>query len=340
VLVDPVTGRTMPRDEQWFDPMVIPCGYNSMAECPRWTRCLREWSDNDPAWEVLLQRWFGYCLMPHRRYAKWMLLHGKVRSGKGTISSVLRHMMGNDVSVDSSLAELATEFGLDGLQHARVLHISEVSELDNHDGERATHVLKRILGRDPITINAKFERLVRNVMVKAAPMVQANEIPKLPNKARGLSSKMLVLPFDVSFEGREQFDLIDELTGELPGIAAWAARGAGLLEKEKHPPDKFPQPERSQDAVRMYHLVNNPFDYFLEARFSRNPDGFVHTRVLRSEWKHWLQSNNVKMQVPDNMLSVRVCQGSSWDLHRGRQPGTGARVIFGLSLKKDADDEA
>ena len=107
----------------------------------------------------------------------------------------------------TSLDDLAGDFGLDGLEHSRVLCISEVSELEGKSGERATRVLKNVLGEDPLTINAKFKRQMRNVLIGAAPMMQANEIPLLPNKGRGLSSKMLVLPFEI-FQVMHQILLI------------------------------------------------------------------------------------------------------------------------------------
>lgn len=338
VLVNVRTGNTMVRDSKWFDPMVIPCNYDPKAKCARWELCCDEWSDGDPEWITLLQRWIGYCLLNHRKYAKWMLLHGKIRSGKGTIARIIRLMVGPDCFLNSSLDDLAESHGLAGLEHARVLSISDVGELYNKDAERATRVLKNILGRDPITINPKHLALIRNVIVNAAPMMQSNEIPKLPNKARGLSSKMLVLPFDVSFEGKEQFDLDEVLEQELPGIAAWAVTGAMELEKETDPRLKFEMPPRSIEEVRLYHLTNNPFDFFLEARFQRNAKGKVAYRLVKREWHDWVKKNRVKMHVPENQLPYRLVQESSWDIRRGTRTSAD-RFLEGLSLLKESDDE-
>ena len=328
----------VPRGPEWFDPCVMDVDLDSDAECPRWMRCLEEWSGGDAAWKELLQRWMGYSLMSHRRYAKWMLFHGKVRAGKGTIGTVMRWLLGGTGFVGTSLDELAGSFGLDGLEFSRVLCVSEVSELDGREGEVAVRVLKNVLGRDPISINAKYRRQVRNVVVNAAPWVQANEIPQLPNKGRGLSTKMLVLPFERSFEGKEQHDLMDVLKGELAGIAAWALRGAMKLEAAEDG-DKFPPTGSGVRVVRDYHLTNNPFDYFLEARFVRNKQGFVANELVRREWKDWCRVNNVKMHVADNQLVRRLTSESSWDLCKIRKGGEGTRGIGGLSLKMDKDDE-
>lgn len=326
------------RGSEWFDPCVVDVDLDREALCPRWMKCLEEWSGGDEVWKELLQRWMGYSMMSHRRYAKWMLFHGKIRAGKGTISTVMRWLVGGTGFVGTSLDEIASSFGLDGLEFARVLCVSEVSALDTRDGEVAVRVLKNVLGRDPISINAKYKRQMRNIVVNAAPWVQANEIPQLPNKGRGLSGKMLVLPFNRSFEGAEQHNLMDVLKGELAGIAYWALQGAIKLEGAADN-EKFTPTESGKAVVKDYHLTNNPFDYFLEARFVRNKEGSVSNALVRREFKDWCRSNNVNLHVADNRLTMKLVTDSSWDLVRTRQGSEGLRMLTGLSLKKDHDDE-
>jgi hypothetical protein len=92
-------------------------------------------------------------------------------------------------------------------------------------------------------------------------------------------------------------------------------------------------------VVRDYHLTNNPFDYFLEARFVKNRDGAVANEIVRREWKDWCRANNVKLHVADNQLVSKLATESSWDLAKIRKGAEGSRVLSGLSLKKDQDDE-
>ena len=339
VLVDAKTMQVTERDERWFDPVTIPCEWNPDAECPKWMKCINEWSEGDPVWCNLLQRWMGYCLMPHRKHAKWLLMYGKVRAGKGTIGKILEKMIGTDCFMGTSLDDIAGDFGLDGLEHSRVLCVSEVSELDNRMGEKATRVLKNIVGQDPISVNIKFKRQMRNIVVDAAPMVQANEIPQLPNKGRGLSSKMLVLPFEVTFEGKENHNLIDELEAEIPGIAAWAVGGANKVETAPSPKDRFPAPRKAEDAVKLYHLQNNPFDHFLEERFLKNPQGFVATEMVWGQWVDWLERNGVKgVHVPRNQIALQIESQSSWNVYRHRPSADSKRGLKGLSLRRSYED--
>jgi putative DNA primase/helicase len=327
------------RTHEWFDPVVVPCSYNPDAECPRWMQALAEWSQGDEHWISLLQRWFGYCLESHRSFAKWMLLQGVSRSGKGTIVTILSKLVGRQAFKNTSLGELASEFGLDGIGHAQVLAVREAGhDLDNRQGERVTSVLKMILGSDPLTINAKYQRQQRDVLVRAAPMMESNQIPKLPNTAKGLSVKMLVLPFRVSFANKEDVTLIDKLEDELPGIAAWAVQGAVALEAEEDVAAKWPVPTHAENVVREFHISNNPFDAFLEARYMERAEGFADTKTLKKQWHHWLRSNKVRTHVSDNFLAMRLVEQSSWKLERCRN-NRGLRGIRGMSLRKEFVDE-
>jgi putative DNA primase/helicase len=269
-----------------------------------------------------------------------MLMYGKIRGGKGTISSVIRKLVGRDAFMGASLEDLAGGFGMDGLERTKVLSINEVSELDGKSGERVCRVVKNIVGRDPMTVDAKYMRQQRNVIVNAAVIMQSNEIPVLPNKGRGLSGKMLVLPFEVSFEGKEDLDLEGELDRELAGIAAWAVAGAHRLENSRAS-ERWPVPKAAERAVHMYHLQNNPFDAFLEARFVRRKDGFVSNGMVRAQWDAWTKANKIRMHVANNMLPMKIAQGSSWDLRQVRLAESQGheRGIAGMSLRKEYDDE-
>jgi putative DNA primase/helicase len=333
------TDELLPRMASWFDPITVPVTLVEAAEPVRWMQALDEWSKGDPVWIDLLKRWFGYALMPHNDYARWLLMYGKVRSGKGTIARVLRALLGTDGYVGTSLYNLAERFGLEGLHLARIICVHEVSQLDNREGERCVGTLKTILGQDPVDIDRKNQSIIRNITFPAKVMMQSNEIPRLPNKGQGLSSKMLVLPFDVTFAGREDHTLASHLIDhELPGIARWALEGARELEASD-PSGRFPVPDRSRDAVALYHITNSPFDAFLKARFLQDEQGFVSLSLIWNEWLHWRKINHIKGNtVPRNNLGWRIEQESSWHVNRYRHHA-GARGLRGLSLRRIPDED-
>lgn len=331
---------TLPRTQSWFDMLTLPVDFNPNATCPVWLHAIDQWSEGDEDWKELLQRWMGYCLMPHRDYARWLLMYGKVRAGKGCIVRIIRDLIGRTAFCGTDLDTLAGNHGLEGLENARVLCITEVSEMDRKDGERAARVLKQILGQDPMTINPKFKRIIRNVTINAAPMISSNEIPKLPNKGRGLSSKMSILRFNRSFEGKQDFELERKFRTELQGIAMWAITGALALETESDPMHKFPIPHQSAETLRRYHLQNNPFDAFLESCFIRSEDGFVTHEMIYKKWESWLRMNKLDIRVSRIHLSSRIESESSWNVIRDRIGREGPRGFKGIGMRDAVDPEA
>jgi putative DNA primase/helicase len=320
------------RSDSWFDPHVLPVNWDDGVEPPHtWLRCLEEWSGGDSRWISLLQRIFGYCLLPHREYSKWFLFYGKIRGGKGTIMSVLKALM-REGYMGTCLEDIAGQFGLWGIEQSRVMAINEVSEISGREGEAACRVLKSIVGRDPISINRKFEAPLRNIVVDAIPIMQANEIPKLPNKGQGLSSKMVVLPFTISFLGREDYGLLAKLLKELPSIARWAAQGAMDLEQEEDPTQKFVMPESAQMTVEDYTTINNPFDEFLDDLFERDETSFIGTKAVYENWKKWSKSFKVG-QFSQAQFIHKLMQDSTWNLTKHRLSGGGVRGLRGLRFK-------
>lgn len=329
--------KTIPRDESWFDVYTVPCDWDPEALCPRWSRCLEEWFGGDEASKELAARVFGYGMLSTRKYGRAPLLIGKIRGGKGVFVRRWKKMLGAGFH-GTSMSHLVTGFGLNGTQHARVVSVGEVHGLERNSGEVFSSIWKNWVGGDEITVNMKYAQPVTGVM-RALPVMSSNEMPMLPNKGAGMSGKLLILPFDNSFLGREQFDLEEELDGETAGIARWAMMGAVRLEFEESGARKWPVSERADEVLRTYRLMNNPMDGFLEARFERAAEGFAASRVVHGQWRSWLRETGMRLSVPLNQLLLRIEQESTWGVYRYREAGGGERGLKGLAVRRESDDE-
>lgn len=336
-VVDVETGISVDRDATWFDNGVMGVNWEPGAECPRWMKCLDEWGGGDPEWGKLLQRMMGYCVMPYREFHRGFLWVGKTRSGKSTILKVLQRLMGKSACLNLSMSDMAEVFGLDGLQHARVLAVPEVEQLGGRgDGGRVARLWKNVVGQDPVTINAKYQRQVRNVVCAAVPVMVSNKMPKIPDDGSGVSDKLVILPFKVSYLGREQFDLLEELEGEMDGIAQWVFQGAQELMMGRGEPEKlWPVIEGAAERVQEFRLQNHPFDQFLEDYFVREEKGFVTHTYLVDRWERWVKESGYSGQwVNPQMLSVMIANESGWQLERTRRGKEGDRGLKGLGVKR------
>lgn len=330
--------RTYPRPPSWVDPQIFkfPWG-DGKAECPTWEKCLQQWSNGDPTWIALLERYMGYCLMGTRKYARALLQYGKIRSGKGTATRILRHLQRHPNFISIPIESIINDFGLDGLEVARTLVIPELHQLDKRSAESLSSLIKTILGEDVRPVNIKHERRMNDLILRSAIIIQANELPNLPDRGTGVSSKLLPLCYQNSFLGKEDMGLEDRLLQELPGIARRLAKAAWELERTQEPSEKLPLTEDARAAINDYRSAVNPLDSFLETYFTKDPKGakgnFIASEVIRSLFATWRKVNKIKLDIPDNYLNQRLEQDTSWDIKRYRKPNGGSRGMRGLFLK-------
>jgi len=331
-LVDVGGDRVLDVGPGWFDPVSLNAKYVPGAKCPLWEKSLAEWSGGDPEWVDLLQRLFGYAILPTRKFQKWFLFYGVPRSGKGTVLHTLRALMGGNVVMSKGLSDLVGAFGLDGLESARVLIVNEVHHLDKGEGSKASSIVKQLVGQDPISVNIKYVRPLRNIESRALPILQSNEIPTLEDKAGGLSSKMVLVPFSNSFLDHENEDLAAQLKGEMTGIAQWALHGAW---KVLHRPgtQRFPMLRAAQDAVDDYIMAVNSFNRFLGDYFEEDGTAWVAFDVVWQRWMWWTRDEVVSPGVTRYTLTRKLLEGTNWKITRARRAHGAVRGFSGMKLR-------
>ena len=85
--------------------------------------------------------------------------------------------------------------------------------------------LKAISGGSEQTIDRKGLAALPSVALKVRFTIAVNELPRLSDASAAMRSRLLVLPYFNSYEGREDFDLVDRLLAEIPGITNWSLEG-------------------------------------------------------------------------------------------------------------------
>jgi P4 family phage/plasmid primase-like protien len=333
-LINVQTGREERVGPGWFDPVSLNAQYDTDATCPLWLNSLQEWSGGGEEWVSLLQLLFGYAILPIRDYQKWFLLYGVPRSGKGTVLHTMRALIGSNAVLTKGLTDLVGPFGLDGLESARVLVVNEVHQLDRGEGSKASAIVKQLVGQDPLNINIKYVRPLRNVESRALPILQSNEIPTLEDRAGGLSSKMVLVPFSVSFLDRENTQLVHQLRGEMDGIAQWALEGARrVVTAPVVGVPRFPMLRVAQDAVDDYLLAVNPFNRFLETYFTQEAQAWVSFDMVWSKWRQWARTETTSPGVTMYTLTRKLLEGSNWRLTRNRRRRGTVRGFLGMRLR-------
>lgn len=219
---------TVERDEAWFSPTVVPALWDPCAQCPEFDRVMKEWGQGEEGWEEASDRMYGYAMVGHRGYAKWVSEYGRVRSGKGTRGRLLRRVLGKEWVGGTLMDELVGRFGLEVIRECKVLIVDECRGIDEGRGGRMATILKAAVGMSEMQVDVKGMKAVRCVLPHLVIAV-GNDPLVLPNRNMGLSSKMVPLRFGGSWLGREDWDLDEKLWRERGGVALRWCKGAVRL---------------------------------------------------------------------------------------------------------------
>jgi P4 family phage/plasmid primase-like protien len=272
---------------RWFSDNCLGHEFDPGASCPEWMKFLEQVFEGNAERVQALGQWFGCCLTGDTRLQKFAVLVGPSRSGKGTILRVLGALLGAENVANTSLTSLGSRFGLAPLVGKLAAVIG-----DGHLGRQADAVavlerLKSITGGDRQNVDRKGAPELTNVEIKARFTVAVNELPRLPDASAALLTRMLVIPFAVSFAGREDHHLGDRLLGEIPGVTNWALAGLADLRRE----ERLLQPRAGRAILDDFTRLSSPVKAFLEECCRVDPSLWTRSDALRGAWVKWCEAN-------------------------------------------------
>lgn len=254
-LLDLSTGNLLPHTSDWCNTFCLPFAYKPDAACITWEKFLHEVFEGDKTRIALLQEFFGYCLTQDTSLQKLLCLVGKPRSGKGTIQRILVALVGKDSATGFSLDRLVSEFGASALVGKTVAIIGEVELQGVAQRSRIVETLKDIVGEGEVSINVKFDPQCRSQRLPTRFVIATNTVPRLMDSSGAMAARLLFLPFQLSFLGREDTDLEQKLLNELPGIANWALEGLKRLRANN---GKFSVGESSRSLSSQFTAETSP----------------------------------------------------------------------------------
>lgn len=320
------------RDERWLDPLSVKVNLKGAEKSVEWDERCKEWGEGEEAWQDLLERWMGYTLLGTRGYQRAMLQIGRSGSGKGTVTRVWGRLCGGQNLVGATWDDFAGGFGMDGLESAKLLVVTEGGEDTGKMVKgRGGTVLKVLVGEDPITVNKKYGAKLTGVRSPAAVMIQANGTPNLADGGGGISGKMLVLPYRVGRRGTEDVSVEEKLVGQGAGVVrAWVEGAIRLVGAQG---GRWPVVDGAKGEVDELRGSGGMLDSWMEDCFVRASDGFVSGDEVRRVRKLWERRTGCKLEYGDKGLLTGVARDAKWDVREGRLGSGGPRGLRGLRLK-------
>lgn len=279
----------LPHSKNWFSTTRLDFDFDENAQCHTWQKFLFDVFNGDLASIEVLQKWFGYLLVPDNRLQKILFVIGPPRSGKGTVIHVMKSLFGESAVATPTLAELAKDFSLEPLIQKTVAIIPDARLSDRVDQTLITERLLSISGGDPQNVQRKYKETLSAANVKARFTLFSNLLPKLTDHSMAFISRCVFLHMPNSYLGKEDYSLGDRLQAELPGILNWAIYGRHLLNRDL----RLNQPAGGEKLRTEMKSLMSPIFTFLEECCEVDHEGCVDISELFSNWETWCQENQI-----------------------------------------------
>lgn len=270
------------------------CGaaYDPQATAPEWLAFLRS-SLPDPRVQAFLQRVVGMALIGDVREDVLVFAAGVTRAGKGIFADVVSAALDEyAVTVDNELLVTDRRGGKKSageeseLMRLRGARWAVMSELDRSQRLNEGR-MKALTSHDRISA-----KLMRQDKAEFAPthtfFVLTNGLPRASATDEAVWARIRVVPWNVSFLGREDFALRDRLGLGLEGVLAWAVDGL----RDYRDRGRLDAPEEVLEASRAYRNDNDPLARFLDERCSLTPGGRIKRSDFHAAYNDWARDAN------------------------------------------------
>lgn len=213
-VLDLGSGKLMEHSSDYGFLYVLPYAYDPAARCPEFDAMMKRVTCNDSELEQLLLEFVGYIICDRTYWLhKALILVGEGSNGKSTFLDVVKALVGRANFSAIGIKEME-DHGKRAMLEGKLVNISdEMPNMRMSD----TDTFKKMMGGD-ITIKSIYEKPT-TIRCTTKLMFAANEIPSTYDNSHGLFRRLVIVPFDARFDGKNtDHGLRDKLLKELPGI--------------------------------------------------------------------------------------------------------------------------
>ena len=282
-----------------FDPdayitIYKPYLFDPLADCPRWLKFLDE-IELDADTQKRLQEWFGYCLVPHTKIQKSLMIIGDGSNGKSVFLSILRKIIGEGNVSSLELYEIFDRF--------------KTVQIENKLANIATDI-------DPhVVLASAFKKIVSGELQVAErkhvdahefkPFVKlifsTNSFAPTRDHTEGFYRRFDVVRFNHKFEGNSVDPYLTEtLENELSGILNWSLQGLERLEEQHWKLSYSSAMSNEHDSFREQ---TNPLQAFINECCNINDEFMCTTSIFLAKYREWLEENGHKPQTTNRITS-------------------------------------
>ncbi|HRZ07834.1 MAG TPA: phage/plasmid primase, P4 family [Candidatus Competibacteraceae bacterium] len=311
--VDLRTGQLRPHDPADRITFIAPITYDPAATCPMWLLFLSQVFAGDDALVAFIQRAVGWSLTGVVKERALFFLYGDTgKNGKTTLVEAIMKLVGNcgessygygrKVGADTFMKSKNPEDNqrkAATLAGPRFVCTSEVDE----EHRLNEQLIKDITGGDTIEGRRLYQEAF-TFKPQFKPWMYGNHKPEIRGTDDAIWSRVRLVPFEVSFKGRENLNLPDQLEAELPGILNWAIRGC--LDWQRH---GLQPPAKVQAATQAYREEMDVFGPFIAECCIIHRNAEVLSSQLWAAYRDWCAANGVKEESQTKLGKYMTYKG-------------------------------
>lgn len=298
------------------------------SEGSEWERFVLEVSGGEVELAEYLRRLAGYCATGDTSEHALFFLYGLGANGKSVFIRTLMAALGEYARAGAPNLLLANKNGNDrhptevaSLWKRRLVSVQEVEE------GRAWNesLVKQLTGSDVLStrrMNEDFWDLEATHKL----LVTGNSKPVVRESSDGIWRRLKLVPFEVSFRGREDRDLQERLLANLPAVLDWCVRGAvewqeiGLAE-----------PQCVLAATEEYRREQDDVGYWLEECCDVHPNAECSRQAATSSYATWSDAQGEKFPLTPRRLASKLRERGMTDKSVGSR---GLRGWLGFAPRK------
>lgn len=334
--IDLRTGTLRPHNPDDLISFISPVTYDPAATCPTWVHFLSEVFAGDAEMVDFIRRAIGWSLTGVVKERALFFLYGHAgKNGKTTMVEAIMKIVGN---YGESCYGYGRKVGAETFMKSRNMEDNQrkaatlagprficTSEVDE-EHRLNEQLIKDITGGDTIEGRRLYQEAF-TFKPQFKPWMYGNHKPEIRGTDDAIWSRVRLVPFDVSFKGREDLDLPGKLEAELSGILNWAIQGCLDWQRIGLQP-----PAKVQAATDAYREEMDVFGPFIRECCVIHRTAEVRANDLWTAYRSWCEENGVKEQTQTKFGKYLNAKGSSVERSNGIK-----RIGIGLLDKQHSD---
>lgn len=315
--------------------------------CPTWWRFQQE-AVEDPQDIRVNQLMFGDTISNDRTLEKIFIVPGPQRSGKGVTEDALRAVAGEHNVANYDFENMADRYWAVPLIGKSTCIFSDAHFSSADKNTAVVGRLKVVSGNGRIAVRDMHRAANPNFKLNTRFWIFCNDLPDLRDSSLALAGRLVVLPRERSFYGREDPGLKRDIPGEAAGICIWTLLGARDLLAMNSP--KIQMSAVGERKVRLFSSMSSTERSFLDDCCELRQNAEIAAPDLYEVYQAWCQAEG-HHPVGRNKLAMRIAThvpGFMTTDDTGRKVfdrhGKLSRAYWGITLRDrvledDQDDD-